>query len=90
MTEQAQIYPFEKEFKPVTRDPDNAKDFLNEINIYNDRYSEGEWIFRGQNNAAWTLIPSVFRLQHLSGIPDPMLGISMLKAVYFPGILKTG
>jgi len=54
-------YPFEEKFKPVTRDPDNAQDFLDEINIYNDRYSEGEWIFRGQNNANWCLVPSIFR-----------------------------
>jgi len=62
---QEEKYPFEEEFKPVTRDLDDPLKFLNEINIYNNRYREGEWIFRGQNNSAWLLIPSVFRNNHI-------------------------
>jgi len=55
MTEQAQIYPLEEKFKPVTIDTDEAIEFLNEINIYNGRYRDGEWILRGHNNANWCL-----------------------------------
>ena len=65
--------PFEEKFKPVTRDSDNAKDFLSEINIFNDRYSEGEWIFRGQNNANWTLTPSIFRNNQIVSVAKQKL-----------------
>lgn len=58
---QPEKYIFEKRFELVTVEPDEAINFLHEINIYNERYSEGDWIFRGQNNANWTLIPSIFR-----------------------------
>ena len=59
--EQIHEYPFQEQFKAVTYACENALEFLNAINIYSDTYSEGEWIFRGQNNAAWTLLPSIFR-----------------------------
>ncbi len=50
MTEQAQIYTLEEKFKPVTIDTDETIEFLNEINFYNGRYRDGEWILRGHNN----------------------------------------
>ena len=55
------IYPYEKEFETVTVPCEDVNEFLHAINIHTDRYSEGKWIFRGQSNAAWMLIPSIFR-----------------------------
>ena len=61
MIDTPEVYPFEEQFRPVTVQCQEPLQFLDAINIYNKRYEEGEWIFRGQNNATWTLIPSIFR-----------------------------
>ncbi len=72
-SEQSEVYPYEEKFRPVTVELGDALDFLNEINIYNNKFSEGEWIFRGQNNANWCLIPSIFRDNHVFSVAEQQL-----------------
>ena len=38
-----------------------AYDFLYELDIIRDRWSGGTWIFRGQSNSCWSLLPSACR-----------------------------
>ena len=52
-------FPLESEFV-------NARDFLNELRITNEAWSipnqwNSNWIFRGQSDASWPLIPSAWR-----------------------------
>lgn len=57
--------PIENEsdpFESVTDPSDTAEEFLQKLDLANDRWHEqGFWIFRGQNNAEWELMPSLFR-----------------------------
>ena len=60
----------------ATHNCTEPKEFLREINIYNDRYyNDGEWIFRGHFNADWELIPSVFRDNQVLSVAELMLQI---------------
>jgi len=52
-------YQFEDEFQEVTIHCNDAKDFLSELNNILD--DEDKWIFRGQNDSTWPLLPSVMR-----------------------------
>lgn len=49
-------------FLDVTETFETAKDFLQELDLCNERWhGAGPWIFRGQNDALWRLTPSLFR-----------------------------
>ncbi len=49
-------------FESVTDPSDTAEEFLQKLDLANDRWhKEGFWIFRGQNDSRWELIPSLFR-----------------------------
>ena len=49
-------------FESVTDHSDTAEEFLQKLDLANDRWHEkGFWIFRGQNCAEWELMPSLFR-----------------------------
>ena len=49
-------------FEPVTDTSDTADEFLQKLDLAADRWNlKGHWIFRGQNDATWTPIPSLFR-----------------------------
>lgn len=57
-------------FEPVTRQLPNAKTFLDELDLVNDRWHrDGLWIFRGQNDARWSLMPSLFRQWQATQVP---------------------
>ena len=50
-------------FKDVTDQSCCAEEFLEKLDYSQDRWYEGDpWIFRGQNNATWELIPSLYRV----------------------------
>ena len=40
---------------------DTAKEFLDELDELNPRWNEGRWIYRGQNDADWKLLPRTMR-----------------------------
>ena len=48
-------------FESVTVCSKTAKCFLSELDEIHERWDEGTWVFRGQNDADWDPIPSLFR-----------------------------
>ena len=48
-------------FESVTVCSKTAKCFLRELDEIHERWGEGTWVFRGQNDAKWDPIPSLFR-----------------------------
>ena len=48
-------------FDSVTIRTKTAKCFLRELDEIHERWGEGTWVFRGQNDAKWDPIPSLFR-----------------------------
>ena len=48
-------------FKDVTIRCATAREFLDNLDLTHPRWSRQNWIFRGQNDARWELIPSLFR-----------------------------
>ncbi|MCY4060784.1 MAG: FRG domain-containing protein [Chloroflexi bacterium] len=48
-------------FEDVTIHCDTARDFMDNLDLTHPRWSRQNWIFRGQNDARWELIPSLFR-----------------------------
>ena len=61
--------PFDIE--PV-RDPSStAEEFLQKLDLVNDRWQGGPpWVFRGQNDAQWKLQPSLFRRWNIDSFPQ--------------------
>ena len=57
-------------FKDVTIKCETAREFLDNLDLTHPKWSRQNWIFRGQNDARWELIPSLFRDWHAS-IPIP-------------------
>ena len=51
--------PFDIE--PVKDPSATAEEFLQKLDLVDDRWHSGLWIFRGQYNACWELEPSLFR-----------------------------
>jgi len=49
-------------FESVTICSNTAKCFLRELDETHGRWENAKWVFRGQNNATWKLIPSLFRI----------------------------
>lgn len=48
-------------FKDVTIHCKTAREFLENLDLTHPRWSRQNWIFRGQNDARWELMPSLFR-----------------------------
>ena len=48
-------------FKGVTIHCETARDFMDNLDLTHPRWSRQNWIFRGQNDARWELMPSLFR-----------------------------
>ena len=48
-------------FKDVTIPCKTAREFLDNLDLTHPRWQRQSWIFRGQNNARWQLMPSLFR-----------------------------
>ena len=48
-------------FKDVTVKCETAREFLDNLDLTHPRWSRQNWIFRGQNDARWELMPSLFR-----------------------------
>lgn len=51
----------QESFADVTCASPTAKAFLEKLDETHERWSEGTWVFRGQNDANWDPIPSLFR-----------------------------
>ena len=49
-------------FESVTVCSKSAKCFLRELDETHERWGDERWVFRGQNDAKWELIPSLFRI----------------------------
>ena len=49
-------------FKDVMISCETAREFLDNLDLTHSRWSRGHWIFRGQNDARWELVPSLFRV----------------------------
>lgn len=52
-------YPYEHEFKDVTIRCDRPSEFMSDLNNILD--DQDTWIFRGQQDSSWTLLPRVMR-----------------------------
>ena len=48
-------------FEEVTIRCETAREFMNNLDLTHPRWSRQNWIFRGQNDARWELVPSLFR-----------------------------
>ncbi len=48
-------------FKEVTIHCETAREFLDNLELTHPRWFRQNWIFRGQNDARWELVPSLFR-----------------------------
>lgn len=48
-------------FQDVTIHCETARELLDNLDLTHPRWSRQNWIFRGQNDARWELIPSLFR-----------------------------
>ncbi|MCY4072118.1 MAG: FRG domain-containing protein [Chloroflexi bacterium] len=48
-------------FKDVTIPCKTAREFLDNLDLTHPRWSRQHWVFRGQNDACWELVPSLFR-----------------------------
>lgn len=48
-------------FKEVTIHCETAREFLDNLDLTHPRWFRQNWIFRGQNDARWELMPSLFR-----------------------------
>lgn len=48
-------------FEKVTVRCETARELLNNLYLTHPRWSRSNWIFRGQNDARWELVPSLFR-----------------------------
>ena len=62
-------------FADVTYSSANATEFLRTLDETDDRWSNGRWVFRGQNDARWELIPSLFRIWDDSKPPEYELNL---------------
>ena len=49
------------DFEAVTIRCFTAQAFLQELDETHDRWARGTWVYRGQNDASWDLIPSIYR-----------------------------
>lgn len=49
-------------FESVTVRTNTVKCFLKELDETHERWGDAIWVFRGQNDATWELIPSLFRV----------------------------
>ena len=58
-------------FEAVTDHSNTADEFLQKLDLANDRWRmKGPWIFRGQNDATWKLQPSLFRHWEIDFLPQ--------------------
>ena len=64
-------------FKDVTIPCDTARDFLNNLDLTHPRWRRQNWIFRGQNDARWELVPSLFRNWDMG--TDPGLELALIR-----------
>lgn len=48
-------------FESVTIHCETAREFMDNLDLTHTRWSRQNWIFRGQNDARWELMPSLFR-----------------------------
>jgi len=53
-------YPYAEAFQDVTSPFTEAEKFIDELDKFGREHDTG-WVYRGQNNIAWTLKPSLFR-----------------------------
>ena len=59
------------DFEPVWDPSSTAEEFLEKLDMVNDRWQEGPpWVFRGQNDAKWKLQPSLFRRWNIDSFPQ--------------------
>ena len=59
-------------FEDVTKECETAEEFLDKLSKRSPLWSGRavEWVYRGQNDAKWELIPSLFREKHFIENPD--------------------
>ena len=50
-----------EEFESVTVCCDSAEQFIHELDETHERWGDHSWIYRGQNDESWELMPSLFR-----------------------------
>ena len=53
-------------FESVTTRSRKAARFLEKLDESREEWQDGLWVFRGQNNASWDLVPSLFRARNLN------------------------
>ena len=62
-------YQYSGIFDDITYAFNVAENFIDELDRFGKEHKAG-WVYRGQNNAIWTLKPSFFRLDFLSNVDD--------------------
>lgn len=48
-------------FEDITIHCETAREFIDNLDLTHSRWTRQNWIFRGQNDARWELVPSLFR-----------------------------
>ena len=64
-------------FKDVTIQCETAREFLDNLDLTHPRWARQNWIFRGQNDARWELLPSLFRSWKIG--TNPGLEIALIR-----------
>ena len=64
-------------FEHVTIRCKTAREFLDNLDLTHPRWFRQNWIFRGQNDARWELIPSLFR--HWDTHTNPGLELGLIR-----------
>ena len=65
-------------FKDVTIPCETARKFLDNLDLTHPRWSRQNWIFRGQNDSRWDLMPSLFRIWNKGTNPGLELALIRL------------
>ena len=74
-------------FKSVTIRSRKAARFLEKLDESREEWRDGLWVFRGQNNASWDLVPSLFRARTLW--KDPLYEIKIItNFIHFINLVK--
>ncbi len=64
-------------FKEVTIHCETARELLDNLELTHPRWFRQNWIFRGQNDARWELVPSLFRKWEKD--TDPGLELALIR-----------
>ena len=90
-TYQSQVdeYRYEKEFADVTCHIANAEQFVQTLEDFG-RDKRSGWVYRGQNDAAQTLLPSFFRKENVRNHSDYPKALDQLLLRYVESTIRLG